>query len=85
MGFWNTVSKVGGAILDSVQRQAEQRQREMDRAEEKASRIEDDRELVKKFQNSSGFDKYGYAKELEYRGYLEKGSDGKYKRTNKTL
>lgn len=31
-----------------------------------------DREVVEKFQRSSGLDKHTYAKELESRGYLEK-------------
>lgn len=85
MGFWDTVAKVGGAIIETAQKQAEQRQRDMDRAENNAARVHGDRELVKRFQNSSGIEKYGYAAELEKRGYLERNSEGKFQRTSKTL
>ncbi|UOK62232.1 hypothetical protein MT997_28600 [Paenibacillus sp. OVF10] len=41
-------------------------------AEEKASRVQDDRELVSKFQNSSGIEKVAYASELEKEDILLK-------------
>lgn len=89
MSFWKKAIKVGsavgGAILDEVQKQAEDRQRKMGIAEEKAMRVQDDRELVSKFQNSSGIEKVAYASELEKRGYLAKNSEGKFERTTKTL
>jgi len=85
MGFWDKVSKVGLHMVETAQRQAEQRHREVEKYEYKASRINDDRELVDKFKNSSGIEKYGYAKELEKRGYLERNSEGKFQRTNKNL
>ncbi|MBY3618601.1 hypothetical protein HGO21_03480 [Acinetobacter sp. CUI P1] len=36
-------------------------------------------------ENSSGIEKYGYAAELEKRGYLERNAEGKFQKTNKTL
>ncbi|MEF2969105.1 hypothetical protein V3851_25305 [Paenibacillus sp. M1] len=85
MGFWDKLAKAGGTVIEAVQKQAEQQQREKENAEYMASRVDDDRELVKRFQSSSGVKKYGYAAELEKRGYLERNSEGKFQRTNKTL
>lgn len=84
MSFWN---KVGKAALGAVQYVAEEAQKREDAINRTQARVakKSDREVVEKFQRSSGLDKHAYARELENRGYLEKGSDGKYKRTDKNL
>lgn len=85
MGFWNEVSKVGNAFMEHAHRSHQQREKQFESSQRRASRVGNDHELVKRFQNSSGTDKRAYASELENRGYLERGEDGKFKRTDKTL
>lgn len=52
----------------------------------KESQYMTDREVANKFQSArTSIEKSCYAKILEKRGYLEKNSDGKYKKTSKRL
>lgn len=85
MGFFDGLMKVGKAILDEGQRMQEQRERQVDNAQRRASSVNNDRDLVRRFQNASGVEKASYGRELANRGYLELGEDGKYRRTNKQL
>ncbi|NRG44827.1 hypothetical protein HRF87_08630 [Bacillus sp. CRN 9] len=85
MNFFKGIAKVGKAILDEGQRLQEQRERQMNNAQRRASGVSNDRDLVKRFQNSSGVEKAAYGQELANRGYIDQGDDGNYKRTNKQL
>ncbi|MBS2970735.1 hypothetical protein J9317_18485 [Metabacillus sp. KIGAM252] len=85
MGFWDGVAKVGKAVMEEAQRSQQQRERQLENAHRRASGVSNDRDLVNRFQNASGADKAAYGLELANRGYLERGEDGKFRRTNKTL
>ncbi|MDY2735253.1 hypothetical protein, partial [Intestinibacter sp.] len=53
---------------------------------DRKSKYMSDREVADKFEDAfTSIEKNGYAKVLEKRGYLEKNSEGKYKRTSKRL
>lgn len=84
MGFWDIAKSVGKAVAESTMEDIQRKQNQMNNAYDRADRKTDE-QLVSSFKNASGFEKIGYAKALEDRGYLYKDEDGKYKRTSKTL
>lgn len=84
MGFFDVVKSIGKYAVDTAIENAEHNQEKLERAYGIGSRLSD-AELVSRFKSASGFEKAGYAKVLEERGYLEKDSEGKYQRTGKTL
>ena len=85
MGFWDIAKSVGKAVAQSAIEDIQSKQNEVNRAYDRADRKSDE-QLVNSFKNaSSNYEKLGYAKALEDRGYLYKDGDGKYKRTSKTL
>lgn len=84
MGFWDTVGKAAAGAAKYVVEEAQKNEDKMNRTQARVAN-KSDREVVGKFQQSSGLDKRAYARELEDRGYLEKNSEGKYQRTDKRL
>lgn len=85
MGFLEGLGKFINNTVEYHNKEVERKERIVNNTERRASNIDSDRELVRRFQNSSGLEKMGYARELENRGYLEKDENGKYIRTSKTL
>ncbi|MTO10415.1 hypothetical protein GMB50_10500 [Turicibacter sanguinis] len=68
----------------------ERNQREKNRVELNVKQIENnaksissDKDLIRRFVNSTGVEKEGYGRELTRRGYFQINSDGKYIKTNK--
>ena len=84
MGFFRGLGEaakfIGEGFLDEVKKKQEER----DRAYAEGQRMTDE-ELVRRFKSASGMRKVGFAMVLEERGYLEKDSEGRYRRTSKTL
>lgn len=84
MGFFRGLGEaakyIGEGLLDEVKKKQEER----DIAYYDGQRMTD-KELVRRFKSASGMRKVGFAMVLEERGYLEKDSEGKYRRTSKTL
>lgn len=84
MGFFRGLGEaakfIGEGFLDEVKKKQEEREI----AYYDGQRMTDE-ELVRKFKSASGMRKVGFAMVLEERGYLEKDSEGKYRRTSKTL
>ena len=70
--------KIGKGIMNQMNKFREQ----SDEARAIGERL-NDRELIRRYRNSSGGRKHGYAKVLEERGFLEKNNDGVLVPTNK--
>ena len=84
MGFFDALGGFAKEVGNSMMEEAKRRQEEIDKAYAHGQRLSD-RDLVRKFKNSSGLKKIGYAKVLEDRGYLERNDEGKFVRTSKRL
>ena len=75
---WNFVKKVGLGIVNEMNKQKEK----SNEAREIGQRL-NDRELIRRYHNSSGGTKHGYAKVLEERGFLEHNNEGRLVPTDK--
>ncbi|PHB37068.1 hypothetical protein [Bacillus wiedmannii] len=84
MSFWKAVGKAALGAAESMAQEAQKREERVNRTQSRVTN-KSDREVVEKFQRSSGLEKMAYARELENRGYLEKNGEGKYQRTDKHL
>ena len=84
MSFWKAVGKVALGVADSLVKEGQKREDTINRTQSRVAN-KSDRDVVEKFQHSSGLDKHAYARELEDRGYLEKNAEGKYQRTDRNL
>lgn len=84
MGFFDVAKNIGKFVINDAIERAQNNQEEFERAYDVGTRATDE-QLVKYFKTASSFQKAGYARVLEERGYLEKNSEGKYQRTGKTL
>lgn len=84
MSFLDGLGKFINNTVEYHNKEVERKERTMNNVQRSASDLSD-RELVRYFEQSSGLNKMGYARELEDRGYLEKDENGKYVRTSKTL
>lgn len=84
MSFLDGLGKFINNTVEYHNKEVEKKERTMNNVQRRASDLSD-RELVRHFEQSSGLNKMGYARELEDRGYLEKDENGKYVRTSKTL
>ncbi|MGD6898368.1 hypothetical protein [Bacillus infantis] len=83
MGLFKVVHKIIETFVNSALENHERVSKDIDRAQQKASGVSNDRDLVDKYKQSSGADKVGYTLELEKRGYIERNDDGKFQRTKK--
>lgn len=84
MSFWKALGKAALGAAESMAKEAQKREDQMNRTQSIVAN-KSDREVVEKFQRSSGLEKHAYARELEDRGYIEKNEEGKYQRTDKYL
>lgn len=84
MSFWKSVGKVALGTVESLAKEAQKRENQMNNTQLRVAN-RSDREVVDRFQRSSGIEKSAYARELEDRGYLKKNEEGKYQRTDKYL
>ncbi|OTY75374.1 hypothetical protein BK749_14120 [Bacillus thuringiensis serovar vazensis] len=71
MSFWKAVGKSALGAAESMAQEAQKREERVNRTQSRVAN-KSDREVVEKFQRSSGLEKMAYARELENRGYLEK-------------
>ena len=84
MGFFRGLGEAAKYVVKGLLEDVKQKQEERDRAYAEGQRMTDE-ELVRRFKSASGMRKVGFAMVLEERGYLEKDSEGRYRRTSKTL
>ena len=81
-GFFSFIKKVGSAMVEDYKQTCDRRNKEIENAYMRAQGMSDER-LIYRFRTSSGTERLGYAKELEYRGYLYKDDEGVYQTTYK--